>query len=112
VAGASHTEGNAIITERCEIRLTSLERAAKKVLDELGLSYIEQFPTRSGFLIDFALLDAKVAIETDGPCHLTKDAKRHDRFKDYQLRREGWTVIRVTEEQVNELPVFLTPFLK
>ena len=93
---------------RGDIRLTSLERIVKAYLDELGIEYAAQFSTRTGFIIDFALIDKRIAIEVDGPMHLTKEAKKHDRFKDYQLKREGWSVIRIPEAQMNNLDGLLS----
>jgi very-short-patch-repair endonuclease len=93
---------------RGNIRLTSLESIVKAKLDELGVEYIPQHSTRTGFVIDFALPDKRVAIEVDGPTHLTKEAKAHDRFKDYQLRREGWTVLRIPEERIGDLDSVLS----
>jgi len=76
---------------------TSLEEKVKAVLDELGVQYHEQYPTRTGFIIDFAIFynGKKIAIEVDGPHHDRKEQKKRDRFKDYMLKREGWTVLRL-----------------
>jgi very-short-patch-repair endonuclease len=93
---------------RGDIQLTSLERIVKGYLDELGIEYVAQFSTRTGFIIDYALIDKRIAIEVDGPMHLAKEAKKHDRFKDYQLKREGWSVIRIPEEQMNNLDSLLS----
>lgn len=93
---------------RGDLLLTSLERAVQTKLDELGVEYIPQHSTRTGFVIDFALPEKRIAIEVDGPTHLTKKAKKHDRFKDYQLRREGWTVLRIPVAQMGELDVLLS----
>ncbi|HHF52949.1 MAG TPA: DUF559 domain-containing protein [candidate division WOR-3 bacterium] len=87
--------------EREKIHLTSLEKRAKQILDELGVNYIEQYPTRLGFIIDFAIPDKKIAIEVDGK-HWHKDKKR-DRFRDWMLRRAGWKVIRINEDEIKNL---------
>ena len=93
---------------RGSIYLTSLEEQAKDVLEELDVAYIAQHPTHSGFIIDFAILDQKIAIEVDGTkWHSSKEAKKRDRFKDYQLRREGWLVIRLKEEEKERWKDFL-----
>ncbi|MHA1835193.1 MAG: endonuclease domain-containing protein [Candidatus Baldrarchaeia archaeon] len=88
---------------RGEKYLTSLERKVKNILDKIGVKYVSQFPTRTGFIIDFAVFinGRKIAIEVDGEkWHSSKEAKKRDRFKDYQLTREGWKVIRIKEQQI------------
>lgn len=87
--------------EREKIHLTSLEKRAKQILDELGVNYIEQYPTRLGFIIDFAIPDKKIAIEVDGK-YWHKDKKR-DRFRDWMLRRAGWKVVRIDEDGIENL---------
>lgn len=85
---------------RGSIFLTSLEEQARDTLEELDIEYVSQYPTRSGFVIDFAILDQKIAIEVDGTnWHSSKEAKKRDRFKDYQLGREGWLVVRLNEKE-------------
>lgn len=85
---------------RGSIYLTSLEEQARDVLEELGIEYVSQYPTHSGFIVDFALLDQKIAIEVDGKIwHNSKKSQKRDRFKDYQLGREGWKVIRLRESE-------------
>ena len=85
---------------RGSVHLTSLERQARDVLEELDIGYVSQYPIHSGFVIDFAVLDQKIAIEVDGTnWHSSKEAKKRDRFKDYQLGREGWLVIRLKEKE-------------
>jgi len=93
---------------RGDLRLTSLETIVKAKLDKLGIEYIPQHPTRTGFVIDFALSDKRIAIEVDGPAHLTKAAKAHDQFKDYQLGREGWVVLRIPEARMSDLDSLLS----
>lgn len=90
---------------RGSIQLTSLERKAEEILDSLNIEYISQYPTRTGFVIDFAIINNgyKIAIETDGEhWHTTKKQKKKDRFKDYMLKREGWKVIRIKELNFND----------
>ena len=93
---------------RGSVVLTSLERQAGDVLEELDIEYVSQYPTHSGFIIDFVILDQKIAIEVDGTnWHSSKEAKKRDRFKDYQLGREGWLVIRLKEEEKERWKDFL-----
>ena len=81
---------------RGSIYLTSLEEQARDTLEELDIEYVSQYPTHSGFVIDFVVLDQKIAIEVDGArWHSSKAGKKRDMFKNYQLGREGWLVIRI-----------------
>jgi len=80
-----------------EITLTSLERKVKEALDKLGVEYVPQYSTRTGFVIDFLIFlnGRKIALEVDGPYHELKEVRRRDKFKDYMLKREGYKVVRV-----------------
>lgn len=92
-----------------KIHITSLEKIVKDYLDSKRVDYIFQFPTRTGFVIDFAILEKKTAIEVDGfKWHSSKKALKYDRFRDYQLRREGWKVIRIKEEEIDNLDSLLS----
>ena len=88
---------------RRSVYLTSLEKQVESILKELNTEYIAQYPTHTGFILDFAILDKKIAIEVDGfKWHSSKEAIKRDRFKDYQLKREKWKVIRVKESNINK----------
>lgn len=95
-----------------EYQPTSLEVIVEGLLKELKVDFTPQFSTRTGFVIDFAIHQPrKVAIEVDGEhWHTDKKAAKRDRFKDYQLRREGWRVLRIKELEVNN-PVTLRGIL-
>ena len=89
--------------KRGSVYLTSLEKQVESILKELGIEYIAQYPVHSGFILDFAILDKKIAIEVDGEkWHNSKEAMKRDRFKDYQLKREGWKVIRIKEKEISK----------
>lgn len=86
--------------KRGSIYLTSLEKQVENILKELDIEYIAQYPVHSGFVLDFAILNKKIAIEVDGKkWHTSKEAMKRDRFKDYQLKREGWKIIRLKESE-------------
>lgn len=95
--------------ERGKLHYTNLEQKVKEYFGKKGINYIFQFSTRTRFVIDFALLKERIAIEVDGAhWHSSKKAKKRDRFKDYQLRREGWKVIRIKEKDIDNLDSLLS----
>jgi very-short-patch-repair endonuclease len=60
--------------------------------------FIEQYPTRSGFVLDFALLDYHLDFETDGAqWHNSPKQRKRDSFRDHQHKIEGWKTIRFPE---------------
>jgi len=98
--------------KRGEYHPTSPEKEAKEILSKMGIEYIPQYSTRTGFVIDYAIPDKKIAIEIDGTkWHSSKKAQQRDRFKDYQLRREGWKVIRIKEDEINKMEEELSSFI-
>jgi len=102
--GQHHKQMLALTIMREHLHVTNLEEYVANMLDKLGIDYEFQCATRTGFVIDFVLRDKMVAIEVDGyHWHSSKKAKKRDRFKDYQLKREGWAVVRISEkEALNE----------
>lgn len=91
---------------------TSIEQTVKDYLDKNNVNYEPQFPTNTGFVIDFAIIDWRIAIEVDGKkWHSSKKALRKQRFRDYQLRRGGWTVIHIPEEELDNLDSLLSSIL-
>lgn len=56
-------------------------------------------------LVDFLWRDRRLAVETDGfASHRGRQAFEDDRARDLDLRRRGWSVIRLSEKQVDEEP--------
>lgn len=95
--------------KRDEVYLTNLERAVKTWLDEKGVNYTPQYPLRQGYTADFAILDKNTIIEVDGEhWHSGKKRQKKDRFRDYQLRRAGWEIIRIPERDIDKLDIFLS----
>lgn len=81
---------------------TCLEERMFTILTFLGIDFVEQHPTREGFVVDFAIFlnerQTKIAIEVDGlKWHSSKKSKKHDNFRDYKLRNSGWIIIRFNE---------------
>ena len=95
--------------ERGKVYLTNLEKAVKQFLDSEGIDHIPQYPLRQGYIADFALPDRKVIIEVDGErWHSGKKKIRKDRFRDYMLKRDGWTTIRIKEKGIDNLRELLS----
>ena len=98
--------------ERGKHHYTNLEQKVKEYFDKKDIDYVFQFPTRTGFVVDFALLKERIAIEVDGKkWHSSKEAKKRDRFKDYMLRREGWRVVRIKEKEMDNLDSLLSSII-
>ena len=80
-------------------RKTNIEKILHDELVRRGIDFEFQFPTRSGFIIDFAFPEKQLAVECDGAAwHIP--GNRRDRFRDYILRRGGWTIMRFTEKEI------------
>ena len=50
------------------------------------------------FIVDFACTAARLVVEVDGGAHHGRE--RHDARRDRELAKLGWTVLRLTEEDV------------
>lgn len=75
------------------------EERVARALDRAGLSYVHS--ARVGpYEVDFRL-GQKVIVEVDGYTHLTNDNRRRDQNKDRYLSEIGYTVLRITGQQVN-----------
>jgi very-short-patch-repair endonuclease len=74
---------------------TDVELRVEHILRELGIAFSAQHPTRSGFVLDFAIREKKICIEADGPWHERSRARRRDAFRTLVLKREGWKVVRI-----------------
>jgi len=95
--------------ERNEIHKTNLEEAVGQFLDKRGVNYTPQYPVRLSYVIDFALVDRKIAIEVDGThWHSGKKKQKKDRFRDYMLKRTGWRTIRIKEAEIDNLDSLLS----
>jgi len=81
---------------------TSLEKILVDALCKEGIDFVFQYPVRTGFVLDFAWPDIKLAVEVDGPYHKLKKRRRADAFRDYMLKRGGWTILRFDVEMITE----------
>ena len=79
---------------RASCEQTSLELVLSNLLRSRNIEFVEQYSTRSGFVLDF-VIPPNFVIETDGPCHDGSKAKKRDRFRDKILRNEGWEIYRI-----------------
>src|SRR5699024_6588959 len=61
---------------------------------------------RKEYYLDLSYPERKVAIEYDGAHHFTPEQARQDHGKDAALHREGWTVIRILAEDLDEPATF------
>ena len=52
--------------------------------------------------LDLAWLAERLDVEVDGPHHLLPTQRRRDRARDRDLRRDGWEVLRVPVEELDE----------
>jgi very-short-patch-repair endonuclease len=80
---------------------TSLEKIVANELDKRKVDYVCQYPTSSGFVLDF-VVGPNICIEADGPCHDSSKAKRRDWFRTKCLKLEGWKVYRLGYELIND----------
>ena len=64
-----------------------------------GARFRRQAPI-GNYIADFAWLSARIVIEIDGASHETETARQRDARKDEFLRREGFTIIRVGNDDV------------
>lgn len=80
---------------------TSLEEILATELKSRGIEFLEQHPTRSGFVLDFVVAP-NIVLEADGPCHDGSKNRRRDRFRDRILKNEGWKVFRLSYQLISD----------
>jgi leucyl-tRNA synthetase len=93
---------NALISKAKEMR-SNMTPSEKLLWEELrggrsGLKFRRQHII-DRFIVDFVCLSASVVIEVDGEIH--NDQKEHDEGRTVELNRNGFQVIRFTNEEVN-----------
>ena len=67
---------------------------------QLGGHHIRRQHVVGPFIADFACCAARLLIEVDGSDHATSWREERDTARDLYLVAEGWTVVRVTNQQV------------
>lgn len=60
----------------------------------LGLKFRRQHPV-GPYIVDFACLSIRLAIEVDGTTHSTEARQAHDQKRTTWLEHNGWQVIRI-----------------
>lgn len=84
-----------------------------KGLFQLNLELDIPFDGWGRMEVDLLCMSAKLAIELDGPQHLTLDAYRRDRRKDLLLQENGYIVLRfLTEDVGKQLDTVLDTILR
>jgi very-short-patch-repair endonuclease len=83
---------------------TSLEQVLFNLLESRNIKFVEQYPTRSGFVLDF-VIPPNFVLEADGPCHDSSKSKRRDKFRDKILKIEGWKIYRIHYKYFYDLDI-------
>ena len=79
---------------------TKSEQSLEPEIAKLGRCYRAQHPVfAAGVILDFAILDDRIAIEVDGDSHRRKGAAERDRERTLKLERLGWVVVRCTNQE-------------
>ncbi|MEK7287536.1 MAG: DUF559 domain-containing protein [Elusimicrobiota bacterium] len=86
-----------------------LEEIVEGWLKKLHLPYQREYhvrlESRRRYRLDFALPQARLAIECDGvKAHARAPQKRKDALKDQDLNRLGWQVLRLKEKEILSEP--------
>jgi very-short-patch-repair endonuclease len=64
-----------------------------------GLQFRAQHPV-SPYILDFAVVKLKLAVELDGATHSTADERKNDARRTAFLESKGWTVLRFWNAEV------------
>ena len=84
---------------------TNIERKVRRELEKRGyrrgIDFSCQYPLRFGYILDFAFPNQMLAVETDGNYwHSKPNIKKRDVYKNFILRKMGWTVLRFSEDEI------------
>lgn len=81
--------------------LNKLELAGNKILNDLGIIYTTQIPMFNKFVVDVLVEDKKLVIQWDGVYWHTKPKRAVlDKSQDAYLKKCGYNVLRITDEQI------------
>ena len=64
-----------------------------------GFKFRRQHPA-GPYVLDFACVKARIAVEVDGSAHGMGDAPAHDEVRDEWLQHQGYSVVRVAAADV------------
>jgi len=65
----------------------------------MGLHFRKQHPV-GPYIADFACVKARLLVEVDGETHWREHERRRDARRTAYLEREGWTILRVWNDEV------------
>jgi hypothetical protein len=93
-----HAEGDPNITWKSRVnrKPSYPETVYMKILEELNIDYIREFPVGK-YNLDFKIFQ-NVDLEIDGRTHEEIQVKEKDKIRDEYLRSNGWKVIRIKWE--------------
>lgn len=81
------------------------ERVFEDALVKHQLRYRTQFPMGGGvYILDFFLPDLRLVIEIDDPSHERPERKKRDAAKNAYLTKNGYRIVRVTNDVVLKDP--------
>jgi very-short-patch-repair endonuclease len=64
-----------------------------------GLKFRRQHPINA-YVADFACVEVRLVVEVDGATHSTDVEREHDEIRSRVLVREGWRIVRVSNDDV------------
>ena len=96
---------------------TSIEKKVYKKLKELGILFEQQKLIGNKFYVDAYIPSLNLIIEADGDYwHSLPKVKNKDKYENIFLKRRGYNLIRLSEEEINNninvLPKHINKFRK
>lgn len=80
------------------------EERCIKIFESLGYikdqDYVRQYPIGERFVLDFAFIKERVAVEVDGKNHRQEKQRKIDEKRDRYLYSIGWIPIRVKDDEL------------
>lgn len=69
-----------------------------------GFKFRRQFPCR-GYVVDFACLECRIAVEIDGEAHSMGNGPERDAIRDHELGQAGFKTLRIAaRDALDNLP--------
>ena len=90
---------------------TDSEKEFYDVLETLDIKFDKQKPfviNNRVFFADAVFEKTKIIIEIDGIYHNSKEMKSKDRNRTQYLNGIGYKIIRLTNDEINDIPLFLS----